>query len=67
MSFRGIATLAAFAAADARAADRGSKLLAIPMIGNAEGLDLGDRRVGEEKFLDFARIDVLAASDNHVL
>src|ERR1700678_4051794 len=36
------------------------------MIGNAESLDLGDRRVGEEKFLDFTRIDVLAAPNNHV-
>ena len=37
------------------------------MIGNAEGLDLGDPRVGEKKLLDLARIDVLAAANDHVL
>src|SRR5260370_20157669 len=49
------------------AANPYAQLLAVTPIGDAESLHVGDRRVGEKEFLDFARIDVLAAPDDHVL
>src|ERR1700722_14469366 len=49
------------------ATDPDAQLFAIAAVGKAESLDLGHRRVGEEKFLDFTRVDVLAPANDHVL
>src|ERR1700722_17814822 len=51
----------------AAAANPDAKLFAIATIGNTEGLHLGDRWVGKEKLLDFPRVNILAAADNHIL
>ena len=47
--------------------DPGADDLAEFLVGQAEDLDLGDAGMGEEKLLDLARIDVLAAAQDHVL
>src|SRR5207249_11639321 len=47
--------------------DPGHDLLAVLLGGNADHLDVGDVGVRVEKLLHFARVDVLAAADDHVL
>lgn len=47
--------------------DPGDDFLAIALVGDADHLHVGHRRVSEEELLQFARIDVLAAADDHVL
>ena len=37
------------------------------LVGNADHRHVGDRRMAEQRVLDFGRIDVLAAGDDHVL
>ena len=47
--------------------DPGADLLAEPPVRDAEHLRLPDVGMAEEVILDLARIDVLAAADDHVL
>ena len=48
-------------------ADEGGDHLTPLRVGQAEDRHLGDGRVIEEDILDLARVDVLAAADDHVL
>src|SRR5699024_4948037 len=43
------------------------ELFAVLLIGHADDLDVADGRVVVEELLDLARVDVLAAADDHVL
>jgi hypothetical protein len=45
----------------------GEDLLAVPLVRYADHLHIGDLGVGVEELLDLARVDVLPASDDHVL
>src|SRR3989337_2729861 len=45
----------------------GADLLAVLGIGHADDLHVSDGWVGVEELLDLARVDVLAAPDDHVL
>src|SRR5215210_5923610 len=47
--------------------DPGHQLLAVALVGDADDLHVGDVRVAVEELLDLARIEVLAAADDHVL
>src|SRR2546430_199820 len=47
--------------------DPGHPLLAILLAGHADHLHVADRRMPVEEFLHLARIDVVAAADDHVL
>ncbi len=47
--------------------DPGAELLAQLGIGDPHHLHIGDLRVGVEKLLDLAGVDVLSAADDHVL
>src|SRR5437588_5914424 len=47
--------------------DPGANLFAIAIVRHADHLDVLDLRMTIEKFLDLARIDVLAAANDHVL
>src|SRR3954447_5801116 len=47
--------------------DAGHQLLAVAGVGHAHDLDVGDVRVRHQELLDLARVDVLAAADDHVL
>ena len=42
--------------------DPGAELFAEPVVGNADHLDVADRRMAIEELLDLARRDVLARS-----
>src|SRR5215471_2969947 len=48
-------------------ADPRADLLAVLHVGHADHLHVADARMGVEKLLNLARIDVLAAADDHVL
>ena len=50
-----------------RASYGGGDLLAVLLVGDAVDLDVADLGVGVEELLDLARVDVLAAADDHVL
>src|SRR5438067_1535733 len=45
----------------------GHDFFAVALAGHADDLDIAHVGVGVQEFLDLARIDVLAAADNHVL
>ncbi len=47
--------------------DPGAELLPHQRVGDAHHLHVGDLGMAVEEFLDLARIDVLAAADDHVL
>src|SRR5205085_3053985 len=47
--------------------DPGHDLLAVGGAGHADDLGIADRGMGVQVLLDLARIDVLAAADDHVL
>src|ERR1700722_1303436 len=47
--------------------DPGAYFLAVAVVGHADHLHVLDFRMAVEKLLDLARIDVLAAADDHVL
>ena len=47
--------------------DRGADLLAVLVVGHAEHRGLAHGRVLVEDLLDLARVDVVAAADDHVL
>ena len=47
--------------------DPGADLLAVTLVRHAEDLHVPDVFVAQQEFLDLARIDILAATDQHVL
>src|SRR5271170_1652291 len=47
--------------------DPGAELFAVFVVGDTENLDLLNLRMAEKELLDFARIQILAAPDHHVL
>src|SRR5437667_9919911 len=47
--------------------DPGEHRLPQALIGQSAYIDVGDLGVGVQKFLDFARIDIFAAADDHLL
>jgi hypothetical protein len=47
--------------------DPGAELLAVLRVGHPDDLSVEDVGVGVEELLDLARVDVLAAADDHVL
>src|SRR4051794_16496431 len=50
-----------------RRADEGSYLFTPPLVGDTDHGDFADFRMLEQELLQLARIDVLAAADDHVL
>src|SRR6266498_3159839 len=47
--------------------DPGADRLAVALVGDADHLHVLDRRMRVQELLDLARVDVLAAADDHVL
>src|SRR5262249_21121172 len=45
----------------------GAQLFSVPRVGNADALDVEHFRVPVQELLDFTRVDVLTAANDHVL